>query len=961
MKHRIVWITTVVMLVCLGLNPALGQEVENLLENGDFETGEVAPWTTYGGATIEVVSELEGASIPEAPIEGAYALHVVVDGPGANNWDVGLQNQNHVFENGKHYTVSFWMKSKSDELQLRIKPELQADPWTAYGESEITITEEWAEYTTTTPVLTEDVSPASITYHIGFAAGDFWVDGVRFYEGDYVAPGFLGVVAASDPVPASGQGDVARDGTVLSWEPDPLAGTHNVYVGTTYEDANNADAGNPSSVAMSLGQAENSLALGRLELGATYYWRVDEVNATPDSTVFEGAVWSFTVEPYSRRIAFENITATASSSGTANSEPSFTIDGSGLDNPDDKNALHSNGVQNVMWMSGSPEFSPWLMYEFDQVQKLDQMLIWNSNHSSEAFIGWGAKDIEIETSVDGVDWTLLAEPSQLIKGSGLTAIPAQVVDMGLIQAKFVRITILNNWGGVLPQYGLAEVQFYALPMHARLPVPTSGTVDVRPDANVSWRPGREAGQHQVYVGQDANALDLAGSVTDTSYDLSQAGLGLDETYYWRVDEVNDADVWTGPVWSLSTSAFLVVEDFESYTNFTPNRPFQTWLDGFGYSADEFFPVTYEGNGTGAGIGHDIWSVSSPHFDGSIMERDNTIAGSNQAMPFYYSNAGGVASQTERTLAEPQDWTLGGVQTLSIPFNGQTGNTGTLFIMINNDKITYQRDSGNISHGGWQAWNIDLATVNTTLSSVTKITLGVEGSGAEGMLLFDDLRLYPEASELITPADPGGSGLIAQYTFEGNANDVSGNGNNGTLEGNPGFSAGVVGTALDCDGLDDYVSTGKLASQLGIGGNSPRTVSSWVYTNGFQNGGIYDVGGRADGQDFSLRTLDTDNNWRVQYWGGGDADFTLASLGTWVHFTHVHDGVSTQVYANGLLISSHDVTLDTTDDNPFQIGLYGWPDAYFWGLIDEVRVYNRALSAGEALWLAGITNPIDKPF
>jgi hypothetical protein len=44
------------------------------------------------------------------------------------------------------------------------------------------MTDTWAEYSVTTDVFTEDVSPASITFHIGFAAAEFWVDDVRFVE-----------------------------------------------------------------------------------------------------------------------------------------------------------------------------------------------------------------------------------------------------------------------------------------------------------------------------------------------------------------------------------------------------------------------------------------------------------------------------------------------------------------------------------------------------------------------------------------------------------------------------------------------------------------------------------------------------------------------------------------------------------------------------------------------------------
>ena len=71
---------------------------------------------------------------------------------------------------------------------------------------------------------------------------------------------------------------------------------------------------------------------------------------------------------------------------------------------------------------------------------------------------------------------------------------------------------------------------------------------------------------------------------------------------------------------------------------------------------------------------------------------------------------------------PQDWTTGGVQTLSIPFRGQKGNTGTLYVKINDTKVPYPRDPGNIALGAWVAWNIDLASVDTNLQSITKLVM-----------------------------------------------------------------------------------------------------------------------------------------------------------------------------------------------------------------------------------------------
>jgi hypothetical protein len=100
-------------------------------------------------------------------------------------------------------------------------------------------------------------------------------------------------------------------------------------------------------------------------------------------------------------------------------------------------------------------------------------------------------------------------------------------------------------------------------------------------------------------------------------------------------------------------------------------------------------------------------------------------------------------------------------------------------------------------------------------------------------------------------------------------DWSGHGNHGTLTEGPQWVDGYFVNALDFDGADDFVYTGKSAAELGVDGAKPRTVAAWVYTRAFNDGGIFDMGNRADGQDFSLRTLATQDQWRVQYWGALD--------------------------------------------------------------------------------------------
>ncbi len=103
--------------------------------------------------------------------------------------------------------------------------------------------------------------------------------------------------AASNANPANEATDVPRD-TRLTWAPGEFANTHNVYLGTSFADVNEASASDPRGVSVAEGLTDGAFDPGRLEFGQTYYWRVDEVNGAPDFTVYKSGPWSFTVEPF---------------------------------------------------------------------------------------------------------------------------------------------------------------------------------------------------------------------------------------------------------------------------------------------------------------------------------------------------------------------------------------------------------------------------------------------------------------------------------------------------------------------------------------------------------------------------------------------------------------------------------------------------------------------------------------
>ncbi|MHC4206428.1 MAG: PA14 domain-containing protein [Planctomycetota bacterium] len=299
MKSRLLWLLVFFLIGLIGIDPVGAQEVENLLTNGGFEDGTMASWGIWGDQTGEVIDTLVDAAIPEDPIEGVYCLHVTTNTPGPeNNWDYGINHGGHVFEAGKKYTLSVFLKCKEGTLDIRLKPERGADPWEGYGAQVFTMTEEWQEFSVTTPVFSENVDPGSITFHTAFAAGEFWMDAARWYEGDYVEPAFSSYTARN-PDPEDGATH-PETWASLSWTPGNAAVSHDVYIGDNYDDvlAGTGDTfrGNQDLDFLIVGFPGNPYPDGLVQ-GTTYYWRIDEVNdAHPDSP-WVGDVWSFLVPP----------------------------------------------------------------------------------------------------------------------------------------------------------------------------------------------------------------------------------------------------------------------------------------------------------------------------------------------------------------------------------------------------------------------------------------------------------------------------------------------------------------------------------------------------------------------------------------------------------------------------------------------------------------------------------------
>ncbi len=538
--------------------------------------------------------------------------------------------------------------------------------------------------------------------------------GVAQAEVDFMMRGFVNEFAYA-PSPGDGADDVLRD-HILSWEPGMYAVKHNVYLGIDFDEV--SDAGIDSDLLVSQGQADASYDAGALDFGQTYYWRVDEVNAAPDNTIFKGEVWSFTTELFAYPIA--NVTATSNGISEPGAGVENIVNGSGL-NADDQHSVESTD----MWSATQDGDQPLTIeFEFDRVHKLHQMLVWNYNVAFEPLLGFGVQDATIEYSADGVDWTVLGDVV-LTQATAVDIYTANTtIDFAGAAVKVVKL-IVNSAYGTTGKFGLSEVRFLSIPVQAAEPQPADGTADVAiVDATLSWKAGREAATHEVYLSTAPDALTLIDSVGQTTVDPGALDLGT--TYYWKVDEVNEAEAigaWAGDLWSFTTEEFIVVEDFESYTDDIEagEAIFLTWIDG------------YEVAGNNSQVGY----LEAPFAEETIVH------GGGQSMPLLYDNTGGVtASEATRTFATAQDWSTNGVRSLTLSFYGTPDNTGDLYVKINNTQIAYSGDPDNIAVNIWYTWNIDLTTVDG-IDNVTSLAIGVAGANAVGMLYIDDIRLSPQ--------------------------------------------------------------------------------------------------------------------------------------------------------------------------------------------------------------------------
>ncbi|HEY6886218.1 MAG TPA: LamG-like jellyroll fold domain-containing protein, partial [Solirubrobacter sp.] len=314
----------------------------------------------------------------------------------------------------------------------------------------------------------------------------------------------------------------------------------------------------------------------------------------------------------------------------------------------------------------------------------------------------------------------------------------------------------------------------------------------------------------------------------------------------------------------------------------------------------------------------------------------------------YDGAGNTSTRTNLTASTSAcDTTLPTVA-ITAPANGTTvsGTTTVTATASDNDSVAgvqFKLDGANLGDEDTTApYGVDWETGGTTPGPHTLTAVARDPSG----------NAKTSAGVAVTvPQPPAGPPPVASYSFDDGAGtvlgDASGNGNNGTIAGGAAWVSGKFGSALDFDGSSGHVDL----PGLGTFYKGAFTLEAWIRRDTsavdggivgswapLQNGGAMLWNGWPNGH--TTQTLGTSTS---NYLDAGSA----APVGTWQHIASTYDGTTGKLYVNGALVATKTFTGNVGDANSWRIGAYGPTAANFFnGAIDDVRIYDRALTAGQ---------------
>jgi hypothetical protein len=455
------------------------------------------------------------------------------------------------------------------------------------------------------------------------------------------------------PKPADGAKGIFPAPT-LTWTPGRAAVQHQVFFSSNPADV---ESGAAAADKGKVGPAQFNP--GVLRSSTAYHWRIDEIKG--DGTVSQGQVWSFvTADGAAKKIVrqwWSGIT-TGSVVVDLTNNPNYPYQPAGSE-------LRETFEGPTNW---ADDYGT-------------RMFGWLTPPQTGDYTFWIASDdaseLRLSTDVDPADARMIAgvnawtNPREWTKETNQksAAVTLQAGQKYYIEALHKEgiggDNLAVSWqGGPIAAQAVISGEYIdgcALPaLQAFGPSPADGAVDTVQSLTLSWSAGEKAQKHDVYLGTDKAAV-LAADPTSPLYASQQAGttfntgdLEWNQTYYWRVDEINAGEAdspWKGTAWSFATANYIPVDDMESYTDRPGEEIFSAWIDGLT-------------NGlSGSTVGY-LTATNGTFGETTIVH------GGKQSMPMDYNNVNQpFYSEAEYEFAAPQNWTVNGVTDLSLWFRG----------------------------------------------------------------------------------------------------------------------------------------------------------------------------------------------------------------------------------------------------------------------------------------------------
>ena len=599
---------------------------------------------------------------------------------------------------------------------------------------------------------------------------------------------------AYDPYPADGA-EFVDTSVTLSWKAGMNAKLHHVYFGDDFDEVNDA--------AGALAHTDTTYDPGPLELEKTYYWRVDEFDG---AAMQKGDVWSFTTLP-DIPVTDPNLQVWFKLDETSGAT---AVDWSGHGNHGILKGTAQwvvpgfIGEAALTFKQNGYAAIQNFHYNGDDYAELTVSVWIRTNNPGEHIIaGFGRADywrVGLHSYSAGfglIDWDVMTNTGQVEHASATRVDNGQwrhvccVFDRGRMTIYIDGVddsTVFEGatFGSGQRRYGflgadsladsfdgdrdfinpfLGDIDDFRIydkaltpdeiiqamrgdPLVAWNPSPANGSMpDIDAALPLSWSPGDNASQHDVYFGTDRDVVDDAaasdatgvyrGRQNATTYTPPEGIEWGGGPYYWRIDEVNtDGTITKGVIWSFTVADFILVDDFESYSDDDANNEaiWQHWIDGFGVP----------GNGSQVG------NLLPPYAERTIVHSGT------QSMPLRYDNTLSITnSEASLTLTTPRDWTRHGLTDLSLWFQGDPANPAEpLYVAVSNASgspaVAANDDPAAATIAVWTEWRIPLQEFSDkgiNLKNVDKIAIGlgnkagVAAPGGTGTIYVDDIRLY----------------------------------------------------------------------------------------------------------------------------------------------------------------------------------------------------------------------------